>query len=284
MTVVAISKIKVDSNIREIPGVENLAEVEFDDLPFEEKESIRELAESIGRIGMINSVTVKDLKGGKSYRLIAGWRRLMAMKYLGKKSIDVKAVKGKKDDEILVQLLENIQRSDLDPISIGKSLEEIRVRKGIGDQKGLAKMVHKSESWVSYHMSMLKADPAVKDALTQKKISVGAARKLASLPKHEQKEALENAKKEAKEEGKKKVTVKGASRQVRKKKAERDGKQIVNRKVEEREREQRMGHVKGFMDEFYGDKKPPKYAHDVATAFWQYLFARNVVLIAPDKK
>jgi ParB family chromosome partitioning protein len=279
MTTLALSKIVIDKNLRTINGVEDLRETPLGSFPVDERERILELAETIDVYGLLNPITVKDLGGGKQFRLIAGYRRFKAVQHLGKNVIDSKSIKGKREDEAIVQLVENVQRKDLNPLDVARGLENIRKVKGISKQGSLAKVVGKSAGWVSQHLTLLKSDPEVIASVESGEMGLGAARQISSLPKEEQAGAVSDAKKEAKKVGKKKVSSKGAKRQVAKRKDGKKGKQKVLAPVEEREKEQKEKLVKEFIAVQCGDNDPPGDMKETVEKFWDFLMSCNSLYI-----
>ena len=82
---------------------------------FDEKK-LKELENSIKKNGVIQPITVKELKNG-GYEIIAGERRYRAAKAAGLKWIPAYAVKISQDSEMMeYALIENIQRVNLNPI------------------------------------------------------------------------------------------------------------------------------------------------------------------------
>ncbi len=285
MTAVLVSKVIVDSNVRSINGVDDIASVKFEDLPLDEMAGIKELAESIKENGLIQPISVKTGKGG-NYRLVTGWRRLMAHRYLGRERVSAHVLKGKKADEPLLQLIENIQRKDLNAMDVARSLSSIREMRGISSQDKLANLVKKSPAWVSQHLSLLDAAPEIQEAVEGKEIGVGGARAIASLPKDEQAPALDEAKKEAKKAGsvdkktgKVKVKTKEARRQARKKKNENKNRQLPIRPVAEREAEQKEEFLTKFFNDVHGQSKISKAQRVVASDLWDYLFEEGRLVI-----
>lgn len=284
MALVGISSITVEKNCRIIAGVDVSTVSDPKELPKEELEKIKELADSIEENGLIQSIAVREMSQGK-YRLISGWRRLMAHKLNGKTMIDVKVLKGKKEDEGTLQLVENLHRENLAPLEIAHSLEGIRVEKGFTTQDQLAKYVKKSPAFVSQHLALLKADASVQKAVASGEIGIGAARAMSSLDKGDQKKTLEKARKVAKQSGDKdksgktKVKVKGVRREARKSKAKLDKKAGKIRPVAERAKEQREFMVQSFFDDEFGQKKPSKKEASLVEKFWDFLMGKNRLVI-----
>jgi ParB/RepB/Spo0J family partition protein len=284
-TMVAIGKIRIKDNIRKVDtGDVPLEEAELHHLPLDEQAEIKSLAKNIESVGLIHALTVKDLGGGKSYRLIAGWRRYMAMKHLGKKTVEVKSIKGKTDDEVVLQLSENLHRSDLNPMEVAEALEAIMRIKSITKQVILAQEVNKTTGWVSQHLGLLKTDASIQESVRNGEMGIAAARALATLPKPEQPGAVSTAKKEAKGAGKNKVTTKGAKSQVSKSKKKKEGKQGTIRTVDERQVEQKAALIREFYVGEYGDQKIPQDVSKMIPAFWDFLFKKDRLYISPDAK
>jgi len=133
-----LSTIKMEEQIRQ----------NYDD------DSINELAQSIKSQGLINPIEV--VKEKDHYRIISGHRRYLAFKRLGYEKIPAIIKQGvKKDDIPIRQLIENIQREDLDPIDEALAMKKILEIKGI-TQEELAKILGKSKSKISKTLSILK--------------------------------------------------------------------------------------------------------------------------------
>lgn len=76
-------------------------------------ESLEGLANSLSEVGLLQPILVKPTNGG--YELVAGWRRLMAARMAGHDTIDA-VVLSEDIDALQVQLVENLQREDLNPV------------------------------------------------------------------------------------------------------------------------------------------------------------------------
>src|SRR4026207_834604 len=111
----ATQEIPPISALRDIP----LSQVESN--PFQprktfQKEELAELRESLKTSGLLQPITVRPSPKNNGYELIAGERRLRAAADLGWETIPA-VVKEMTDQEILtLALIENLQRSDLNPI------------------------------------------------------------------------------------------------------------------------------------------------------------------------
>ena len=150
-----------------------------------DEENLKSLIESIREQGVIQPILVRKSNKNK-YELIAGERRLRAVKTLGHEKIPalVKTI----DDEsaAIYALLENVQRENLNPIEEALGLEKL-IRQFKFTQENLAKKTGKSRSHIANLIRLLSLDRYVIDLLSKKKIDMGHARALLSLSHSSQK-------------------------------------------------------------------------------------------------
>lgn len=154
-------------------------------------EALQELAESIKAQGVIQPVIVRE-HGLSQYELIAGERRWRASQLAGLAEIPV-VIKSISDETALAMgLIENLQRENLNPI------EEARGLKRLADEfrlthETIAKAVGKSRSAISNSMRLLALPMPVQDMLYQRRLEMGHARALLTLPVVEQLELAQKA-------------------------------------------------------------------------------------------
>jgi ParB family chromosome partitioning protein len=145
---------------------------------FDETE-LRELADSIAEHGVIQPVIAADA-GDDTYIIIAGERRTRAARLAGLSEIPA-IIRDYTDEKRLeISLIENIQRSDLNPI------EEAAAYKNLMDfshlsQEELAVRVGKSRSAVTNSLRLLKLSADVQKSLEDGSVSPGHARALLSV-------------------------------------------------------------------------------------------------------
>lgn len=164
--------------IAEVP----LAQIEIN--PFQpraefDKQKLSELAESIRTHGIIQPITLRRLSLQK-YQLIAGERRLKAVKMVGLESIPA-FIRTANDEQMLeMALIENIQREDLNAIEISitykRLMEECRLT-----QDALGQKVGKERSTINNYLRLLKLPPEIQSAIKEKKLNMGHARALITL-------------------------------------------------------------------------------------------------------
>ena len=152
------------------------------------EEKIRELAESIKQNGLLQSITVRDMGNG-FYELIAGERRLRAIKYL--QYARTKAIVKELTDEQMatLALIENIQREELTPIEEAHAYQELlRINKLTQDE--LAKSLGKTQATVANKLRLLKLSNKVIDAINTKKITERHGRAMVKLDPSAQEKLL----------------------------------------------------------------------------------------------
>lgn len=119
-----------DKNADKVVG--NIIELEIDAIeinPFQPRsnfneDSLRELASSIKELGVIQPITVRKLAFNK-YQLISGERRLRASTLVGLKTVPAYIRIANDNESLVMALVENIQRHDLDPIEIALSYQRL---------------------------------------------------------------------------------------------------------------------------------------------------------------
>lgn len=144
-----------------------------------DEEKLKELSDSIRAQGVIQPILVKPLPQG-GYQIVAGERRFRASKLAGLREIPA-IVRNLSDEAVIVMaLIENIQRHDLNPVEEAKALQRLVEEFYITHQK-VAEMVGKSRVSVTNALRLLSLDHQVKIWLEEGLISVGHAKLLMTL-------------------------------------------------------------------------------------------------------
>lgn len=144
-----------------------------------DQDLLNELAASIKEVGVLQPPVVRDLGNGK-YELIMGERRLRASKLAGLTTIPV-IVRATKDNELLREaLLENIHRSQLNPLEEGSAYQNLLNDFGYTHDE-LATKVGKSRPAISNALRLLNLPTSVQRRLAAGVLSAGHARALLSL-------------------------------------------------------------------------------------------------------
>lgn len=147
-------------------------------IQFNETE-LRELSESIQEHGVLQPLLVR--KHGNGYEIIAGERRYQASKLAGLEELPV-IIKDVNDEEMLaLALIENLQRSDLNPVEEAKGYRQLIDASGM-TQEALSKAVSKSRSAITNSLRLLDLPEVVQRMIFEGKLTAGHARAILAVP------------------------------------------------------------------------------------------------------
>jgi ParB family chromosome partitioning protein len=178
-----------DKNADKVVG--NIIELDIDAIeinPFQPRtnfneESLQELASSIKELGVIQPITVRKLDFNK-YQLISGERRLRASRLIGLATVPAYIRIANDNDSLIMALVENIQRYDLDPIEIALSyqrlIDEIQLT-----QEQMSDRVGKKRSTIANYLRLLKLDPIIQTGIRDGFISMGHGRAIINIDNQE---------------------------------------------------------------------------------------------------
>ncbi len=143
-----------------------------------DEEALKELAESIAKLGIIQPLTVRAVDG--RFQLISGERRLRAAKLAGLKTVP--AFTRTADDQGMLEmaLVENIQREDLNAIEVAISYQRLIDECNL-TQETLSERVGKKRATVSNYLRLLKLPAEIQLGISQNLISMGHARALITI-------------------------------------------------------------------------------------------------------
>ena len=155
-----------------------------------DEDLLTELALSIKEVGLLQPPVVRSIGNGK-YQLIMGERRFRAAKLAGLKSIPV-IIRQTSDDQLLREaLVENIHRSQLNPLEEGAAYQQLLNDFGYTHDE-LATKLSKSRPVITNTMRLLNLPAAVQRRVAAGVISAGHARALLSLTDEKEIENLAN--------------------------------------------------------------------------------------------
>lgn len=144
------------------------------------KEEIEELAASIEKDGLLQPILVRQMADG-TYQIIAGERRWQASKAAGLKKVPVRVKEVDDDQALELALIENIQRSDLNPIEEAYGYRRLMERRSM-TQAEVAQAVSKGRSTVANALRLLDLPEEAQQLLFEGKITAGHARAILSVP------------------------------------------------------------------------------------------------------
>src|ERR1035441_9656050 len=144
---------------------------------------LRDLESSIRANGLLQPVTVRADSSGLEFFLIAGERRFRAVQQLGWREIPaIVREQSEVDDKALLTLalVENLQRTDLNPIEEGEGYQQLISQFSLSQQE-VADVVGKDRSTVANTLRLLALPSQVRRLVREGELSIGHARALLSL-------------------------------------------------------------------------------------------------------
>jgi ParB family chromosome partitioning protein len=140
---------------------------------------LNDLTESIKEQGVVQPVLVRPV--GNSYELIAGERRLQAVKMAGFDEIPAIVREADNREMLEIALIENIQREDLNPIDEALAYQQLMTEFNL-TQAEISKRVAKDRSTLANAIRLLKLPQSVQAQLSAGLVTVGHSRALLALP------------------------------------------------------------------------------------------------------
>ena len=138
-----------------------------------------ELAQSIRDRGIIQPLIVRPV-GNDNYEIVAGERRWRAAQRAGLHDVPVVVVEVNDSEAFQLAIIENIQRSDLNPIEEASAYQRL-AEEFDHSQDDVAKMVGKSRPHVANTLRLLKLNKPVQELIATSKLDAGHARILVGL-------------------------------------------------------------------------------------------------------
>ena len=143
-----------------------------------DEEKLHELAASIEEHGLIQPVVLRKIK--KGYEIVAGERRWRAARITGAKEIPC-IIRDLTDEEnMLLAIIENMQREDLNPIEEAEGISQMIDTYGL-TQEQVSKSVGKSRPYIANSLRLLKLPETVRRYVSEGSLSAGHARALAGI-------------------------------------------------------------------------------------------------------
>jgi ParB family chromosome partitioning protein len=147
------------------------------------------LAASIAEHGLLQPLVVRRMR--RRYELIAGHRRLLAIRQLGWRSVPAVVRAADVDQAFVLTVVENLQRTDLRPTEEAAALE-VLVRERGWTTRQVAAAIKRSQAYVSKRLRVFD-DPLLAPAVLANKLSVSAAEELLTLQERQRHALLSQA-------------------------------------------------------------------------------------------
>ncbi len=143
-----------------------------------DEEKLEELAASIRQHGLIQPIVLRKL--GKGYEIVAGERRWRAARIAGLKEVPCIVKELTEEENMLLAIVENMQREDLNPIEEAEGLKKMIDTYGL-TQEQVSYSVGKSRPYITNSLRLLKLPGKVQQLTAEGKITTGHARALAAV-------------------------------------------------------------------------------------------------------
>lgn len=141
-------------------------------------DSLADLVESIKEHGVLEPLVIAQTPAG--YQIIAGERRWRAAQLAGLTQVPVLIKQTTPKGMLEMAIVENVQRSDLNPIDRAKSFQRLMYEFSL-TPTDISRSIAKSPAYVSNSIRLLSLPDALKDGLLTNMISEGHARALAAI-------------------------------------------------------------------------------------------------------
>jgi len=148
---------------------------------------LEELAQSIKQSGLLNPIIVRPK--GSRYQLVAGYRRWLACKKFGIPKIKARVVYMDDKEALLSSAIENIQRTDNDPIAEAKLYHKLVYEQGMSP-KEVAEKVGKSVGYIEARLDLLTMPETIQQLVKEGKLQLGVIPLLKKIDDEEQRVLL----------------------------------------------------------------------------------------------
>ncbi len=147
-----------------------------------DEEKLEELAASIEEHGLIQPVVLRKSENG--YEIVAGERRWRAARKTGIRKLPCIIRELTDEENMLLAIIENMQREDLNPIEEAEGISQMIDTYGL-TQEQVSKSVGKSRPYITNCLRLLKLIPEVRELVADGSISIGHAKALVSVSDEE---------------------------------------------------------------------------------------------------
>lgn len=143
-----------------------------------DEDKLAELAASIEEHGLIQPVVLR--KAEKGYEIVAGERRWRAARKIGVKEIPCIIKELSDEENMLLAIIENMQREDLNPIEEAEGIRQMIDTYGL-TQEEVSKSVGKSRPYIANSLRLLRLPEAVRHHVENGNLSTGHAKAIAAV-------------------------------------------------------------------------------------------------------
>lgn len=169
-----------DAGGMRVLGIDELQPGEMQPRQHFDEQEIADLARSIKRQGVLQPLLVRPLARG-GFEIVAGERRWRAAQKAQLHRVPVVVRRLNAQEALEIALVENVQRTDLNPMEESQAFQKLIERFGY-TQESLAAAVGKSRPYITNSLRLQKLDPQVQAHVRAGRLSAGAARALVGRP------------------------------------------------------------------------------------------------------
>ena len=172
--------------IEELP----ISEIKLPINPLRSLQELDELSISIAQKGLLQPIIVRTVYNKSSYEIVAGCRRYLACKMIGRRKIACQITNLDDKEAFEVSIIENVQRKTLAIMDEAKAFKTYVSNYGWGGISELAAKLGKSISYVTKRIMLLNLPKEVRDSIIERTLSPSIAEELIYVQKNEDKSKL----------------------------------------------------------------------------------------------
>ena len=172
--------------IEELP----ISEIKLPINPLRSLQELDELSISIAQKGLLQPIIVRTVYNKSSYEIVAGCRRYLACKMIGRRKIACQITNLDDKEAFEVSIIENVQRKTLAIMDEAKAFKTYVSNYGWGGISELAAKLGKSISYVTKRIMLLSLPKEVRDSIIERTLSPSIAEELIYVQKNEDKSKL----------------------------------------------------------------------------------------------
>ena len=143
-----------------------------------DEDKLNELAASIEEHGLIQPLVLR--KAEKGYEIVAGERRWRAARKIGIREIPCIVRELTDEENMLLAIIENMQREDLNPIEEAEGIRQMIETYGL-TQEEVSKSVGKSRPYIANSLRLLRLPETVRKYIEDGSLSTGHAKAIAAV-------------------------------------------------------------------------------------------------------
>ena len=143
-----------------------------------DEDKLNELAASIEEHGLIQPLVLR--KAEKGYEIVAGERRWRAARKIGIREIPCIVRELTDEENMLLAIIENMQREDLNPIEEAEGIRQMIETYGL-TQEEVSKSVGKSRPYIANSLRLLRLPETVRKYIEAGSLSTGHAKAIAAV-------------------------------------------------------------------------------------------------------